>query len=369
LKQFKERHNWKEEDKKNEKDNNDKNDEKKDEKKDDDEDDDSDSDSDSDSSGTLNSDEFLKKIDEVDEEGFSLRQTAKYDELNKKNERKVSQFKIETEDNKDKEENEDINQNKNNENTTIKKDNNNINEQANSNQKEETKNDFAFLKRKSIVEENIIRNIDPDEEIVKSIEEKMKSLENLDTQNNLDKIDGKDDEEENENQTDEISSVSNNFNPIKDLKLTIDDIPLKYQDTYEEVEEKMKKYVKDLNNHFYKDTFELFSLELKELYDKKYNKYIEVNDEYHHNIKEKEYQLENDENLNDEKKVEIQQIIDSLKEEQKDQIDKITDEFNELIDTKISEFKQTFFKKDCGINLMEEQLKLEIYTMINEAFY
>ena len=369
LKQFKERHNWKEEDKKNEKDNNDKNDEKKDEKKNDDNEDD-DSDSDSDSSGTLNSDEFLKKIDEVDEEGFSLRQTAKYDELNKKNERKVSQFKIETEYNKDKDkdkdENEDLNQNKNNENTTIKKDN--INEQANSNQKEETKNDFPFLKRKSIVEENIIRNIDPDEEIVKSIEEKMKSLENLDTQNNLDKINGKDDEEENENQT-EISSISNNFNPIKDLKLTIDDIPLKYQDTYEEVEEKMKKYVKDLNNHFYKDTFELFSLELKELYDKKYNKYIEVNDEYHHNIKEKEYQLENDENLNEEKKVEIQQIIDGLKEEQKDQVDKITDEFNELIDTKISEFKQTFFKKDCGINLMEEQLKLEIYTMINEAFY
>ena len=67
--------------------------------------------------------------------------------------------------------------------------------------------------------------------------------------------------------------------------------------------------------------------------------------------------------------MEIQQIIDSLKEEQKDQIDKITDEYNELIDKKIVEFKQTFFKKDIGINLMEEQLKLEIYTMINEAFY
>ena len=29
----------------------------------------------------------------------------------------------------------------------------------------------------------------------------------------------------------------------------------------------------------------------------------------------------------------------------------------------------TFFKKDCEINLMEEQLKLDIYTMINESFY
>ena len=63
------------------------------------------------------------------------------------------------------------------------------------------------------------------------------------------------------------------------------------------------------------------------------------------------------------------QIIDSLKEEQKDQIDKITDEYNELIDKKINDFKMTFYKKDFGINLMEEQLKLDIYTMINEAFY
>ena len=99
-------------------------------------------------------------------------------------------------------------------------------------------------------------------------------------------------------------------------------------------------------------------MELKEIYDKKYNKYVEVNNEYHNNIKEKEYQLENDENLDEAKKLLIQQIIDSLKEEQKDQIDK-----------KIVEFKKTFFKKDIGINLMEEQLKLEIYTMINEAFY
>ena len=225
------------------------------------------------------------------------------------------------------------------------------------------------MKRKvSIVEEvNLLRNIDPDEEIVKKVEETMKSLGNLDNINNIINKE----EETNDGFNDDISSISNNnnVNPIQDLKLTIDEIPLKFQDTYYEVEEKMKKYVKDLNDHFYKDTFELFSLELKEIYDKKYNKYVEVNNEYHNSIKEKEYQLENDENINEEKKVEIQQIIDSLKEEQKDQIDKITDEYNELIDKKIVEFKQTFFKKDIGINLMEEQLKLEIYTMINEAFY
>ena len=318
--------------------------------------------SDSDSSGTLNSDEFLKQIDEVDEEedkrkeSLHKRHNSKRSK-HKNSEIKVNEFNINDEiKDKDKENNKE----------SLKKEKEDINENSVSTQTTEIKNEKLPLKKKmSIVDEiNVLRKIDPDEEIVKSIEEKMKILENLDKPN-INKADDEDDTTQN----DEVSSVSNNFNPIQDLKLTIDEIPLKFQDTYYDVEEKMKKYARDLNDHFYKDTFELFSLELKELYDKKYNKYIEVNNMYHNNIKEKEYQLENDEEINEEKKVEIQQIIDSLKEEQKDQVDKITDEFNELIDKKISEFKQTFFKKDCGINLMEEQLKLEIYTMINEAFY
>ena len=358
LKNFKERHNWKEYKK-----------EKDDEKKE--EESEEDSESDSDSSGTLNSDEFLKKIDEVDEEeekrkeALSMRKTSKLKESNKNinnNERKVSEFNVDNPNNKD--------ENKKKENNTKEKEKEDINEISISTQTTEVKNENQGLKRKvSIVEEvNLLRNIDPDEEIVKIIEGKMKQLDNLD---NIKNEISKEEDEAIDGFNDEISSISNNnnFNPIQDLKLTIDEIPLKFQDVYSDVEEKMKGYVKDLNDHFYKDTFELFSLELKELYDKKYNKYIEVNNEYHNNIKENEYQLENDENISEEKKAEIQQIIDSLKEEQKDQIDKITDEFNELIDKKIAEFKQTFFKKDCGINLIEEQLKLDIYTMINEAFY
>ena len=317
--------------------------------------------SDSDSSGTLNSDEFLKQIEEVDEEEEKRKDSLHKRHYSKRSkrknsERKTSEFNI-GEEIKEKE--------KGNNNENIIKEKEDINENSVSTQTTEIKNEKQSLRRKtSIVDEvNVLRQIEPDDEIVKAINEKMKMIENLNNQN-INK-----DDEEGEGKNDEVSSISNNFNPIQDLKLTIDEIPIKFQDTYYEVEEKMKKYTNDLKEHFYKDTFELFSLELKEIYDKKYNKYIEVNNEYHHNIKEKEYQLENDENISEEKKVEIQQIIDSLKEEQKDQAYKITDEFNELIDTKISEFKQTFFKKDCGINLMEEQLKLEIYTMINEAFY
>ena len=50
------------------------------------------------------------------------------------------------------------------------------------------------------------------------------------------------------------------------------------------------------------------------------------------------------------------------------QIDIIFDKFNELINRKINEFKMKSFKS-VGIQLIEEQLKLDIYSIINESFY
>jgi len=69
------------------------------------------------------------------------------------------------------------------------------------------------------------------------------------------------------------------------------------------------------------------------------------------------------------KKAEIQQTIDSLNEEQQHQIAIIEDEFNRKIIDKITEFKLNSFKKNSGIQLMEEQVKLDIYSLINDSFY
>jgi len=394
LKQLKERHKNDEDGKEEE--------EKKEKNKDDDDSDsnsDSDSDSEDDDKKRKNSDEYLNKIDEVEEEKepSSLRQTARTGELNKKKDKDNNNIDNEqiksddnnknndgnNKDNKDDNKTEENKDNKNNneENKDNKDDNNNRevkekenNENSFSTQTTEIKNDIAppSKKRASIVDEkNLVREIDLDDVIVEAVDQKMKRIEDLNKPNDANNNNNeKGDDEASEGQTDEISSISNTHtNPIQDLRLTIDEIPLKFQETYTEVEIEMNRYVKDLNNHFYKDTFEIFSLELKELYDKKYKKYVEVNNEYHASITENEYQLENDNKLSEEQKLEIQNIIDSLKEEQKDQIDKITDEYNQMIDSKIRDFKQTFFQKDCGFNLMEEQLKLDIYTMINEAFY
>ena len=273
-------------------------------------------------SGLSSDDEYLKKIDEVDEEkeAMSLRQTAKMGEINKIN----SEVNFE-----------------------------NYSESSVETKISETKKEPSVVRMSIVDAKNVIRKIEPDNEIKEIVEQKMKNLENLNN-NNVD---------------DEINGAEESSEQLQDLKMVVGEIPVKFQETYNEVEKLINKYVKDLKNHFYKDTFEVFSLELKDLYDRKYKKYIEVSNEYHNNIKESEYHLENDENISEEEKLIMPQIIDSLKEEQKDQIDKITDEYNELIDKKINDFKMTFYKKDFGINLMEEQLKLDIYTMINEAFY
>ena len=214
--------------------------------------------------------------------------------------------------------------------------------------------DKPFQRKKSIVDENILKDIEPDDEIKKIIEEKMEILNNLKDDNNS---------------GDESTNQSSVNLPTVIKKVDIEDIPPVFQETFISVEEKMKEFIGKLNKHFYNDAFEEYSLKLKELYDAKYKKYIDVNNEYYSSIKEKEFLLENEEDLSEEKKAEIQNIIDSLHEEQKDQIDKLIDECNNNIILSMNEFKQNSFRKNVSLQLLEEQLKLDIYTMINEAYY
>ena len=214
--------------------------------------------------------------------------------------------------------------------------------------------DKPFQRKKSIVDENILKDIEPDDEIKKIIEEKMEILNNLKDDNNS---------------GDESTNQSSVNLPTVIKKVDIEDIPPVFQETFISVEEKMKEFIGKLNKHFYNDAFEEYSSKLKELYDAKYKKYIDVNNEYYSSIKEKEFLLENEEDLSEEKKAEIQNIIDSLHEEQKDQIDKIIDECNNNIILSMNEFKQNSFRKNVSLQLLEEQLKLDIYTMINEAYY
>ena len=179
-----------------------------------------------------------------------------------------------------------------------------------------------------------------------------------------------------ENLLDDIDSGSeSNFTSTTSLPsvnaskmANIDQIPAVYQPIFANVEEKIKSYSEGLNTNYYNEIFNNFSLKLKEVYDAKYEKYIQINNEYHSSIKENEFKLENEE-MDENEKNHIQSIIDSLKEEEKDQIDKIIDEYNNKISIAIEDFKHNCFKKNIGFQLQQEQLKLDIYTIINEAFY
>ena len=221
--------------------------------------------------------------------------------------------------------------------------------------------------KKSLVKKEDIKEqeaeVEIDEKILTSVNERMDLLMKLidDIENNkLEKDEDEENMDENniKNEKDELNFLSNMGN-----------VPLKFQSTYFQVENLIRQYMDQFNNFFFKEIFEQFTSNLKEIYDNKYKKYIEVSLEYHHQIKENEHLLENHEDYSEEKKSEIQQIIDSLKEEQQNQIATIEDEFNRLIVSKVNEFKIDSFKNNSGILLIEEKLKLEIYSIINESFY
>ena len=272
-----------------------------------------------------------------------------------------------------KEENEeDGNENENNiielNNNSNDLNNKNINIDVINEEKNDDKIDIKKKDEENEKKEEKEAEIDIDEKILTSVNEKMELLMKLidDIENN--KL-SKEDEEETILESD-ISYKENNNEDLNIEKIPdIIKVPLKFQTAYFNVENLINQYISQFNNFFFKEIFEQFALNLKDIYDTKYKKYIEVSLEYHHQIKENEHILENHADFSEEKKEEIQTIIDSLKDEQQNQIAKIEDEFNRLIVSKVNEFKIDSFKNNSGILLIEEKLKLDIYSIINESFY
>ena len=243
---------------------------------------------------------------------------------------------------------------------------------VNDGDEENEENKEIDIPRESIVDKDVTRKVDIDENISCSVNKKMDLLMKLIEDIEKNKVNEEEDDDNiviNEENKDIIAENKNEKNILEDIPTDAIKVPLKFQSTYYQVESIMNSYIDEFNNFYYKNIFEQFSSNLKEIYDIKYKKYIDISVEYHTQIKENEHILENNDNLSEEKKSEIQQIIDSLKDEQQNQIAKIEDEFNRLIVTKVNEFKINSFKNNSGIQLIEEQLKLDIYSLINNSFY
>ena len=202
-----------------------------------------------------------------------------------------------------------------------------------------------FNRETSIIKEDPKEEtkVETDEEFNKMLEEKMKVLDGLIT---LD---------------DAVSEGSNQ----SESKIKISEIPTRYQEVCDSIEDKINKYMNEFNELFYKEIFQNFFLELKKLFDEKYDKYIEISTNYHSQIKENEFLIDPD--SPSEYQEAIKQSIELLKEDQEHQIGIIEFQYNSLITQKISDFKLSSFKSNIALQLIEEQLKLDIYQIINEA--
>ena len=209
-------------------------------------------------------------------------------------------------------------------------------------------------RRKKSIFINRVKELDVDEEIKQITSEKMKKIDKI-----LDELDVIDSEDESNHSTKSLPDVSQ--------KNYIEKLPSNLRKTFLEVEEKLKKYVDQLNNYYYKEIFDKFLLRLKKIYDDKYDRYIKVNEDYHSNIKENEFILDNEENLSEDDKMQIKNICECLREEQKDQSNEILYEYNNNIRILINDFKHNFFKTNIGTQLLEEKLMLDIYKMMNEV--
>lgn len=234
---------------------------------------------------------------------------------------------------------------------------NNINEENDSlndiNIINENIKEVLSKKRKNSDTENIIKNLNLNDEIKKMVLEKSQKIDKI----LFEPVDaGKN---SNPQSTRSLPDISK--------KKYIEKLPSNLKTTFLEVEGKIKDYVHKLNHHYYTEIFDNFSLKLKKIYDNKYEKYIKVNEEYHSNLIEDQFILENEDKMEEGERIQIQNIIECLKEEQKDQLDQILDEYNNNIQILIKDFKHNLFKNNIGIDLIEEKLKLDIYTMINDS--
>jgi hypothetical protein len=147
--------------------------------------------------------------------------------------------------------------------------------------------------------------------------------------------------------------------------LNLNEVPIKYHNVCNKIEERINSYISEFNSLFYKEIFQTFFTDLKKLIDEKYDKYIEITVNYHSQIKENEFLL--DPNSNDPAQEEIKQAIELLKEDQEHQIGIVEFQYNSMINQKISDFKLTALQNNPSLILLEEQLKLDVYQIINDA--
>jgi coenzyme F420-reducing hydrogenase alpha subunit len=122
--------------------------------------------------------------------------------------------------------------------------------------------------------------------------------------------------------------------------------------------------------YFFQQLFQRFSEQIHKLVEEKYNKYMEVLDNYQTQIKEMEFIINGGIlfvilDSEDSHQEGIKAVIDALKEEQENELERVEMHYNSLIAEAQNNFKSLSVKTNPGVQLIEEKFKLDMYTLLN----
>ena len=164
-------------------------------------------------------------------------------------------------------------------------------------------------------------------------------------------------------------SLSDNFNYNKKI---IDELELnkinknfliKNKNNLFNLKNQIDDYIINYSNNIYDNNFIIMAEKIKSLYNEKYLKYYDVHNEYYIKIKNIEFLLSNDDDINEN---EINDLISSMRNEEKEIINKINQDYNKLINEEILNTRNNNLN-NCSMYL-QEKMKCEIFSQLNKMF-
>ena len=164
-------------------------------------------------------------------------------------------------------------------------------------------------------------------------------------------------------------SLSDNFNYNKKI---IDELELnkinknfliKNKNNLFNLKNQIDDYIINYSNNIYDNNFIIMAEKIKSLYNEKYLKYYDVHNEYYIKIKNIEFLLSNDDDINEN---EINDLISSMRNEEKEIINKINQDYSKLINEEILNTRNNNLN-NCSMYL-QEKMKCEIFSQLNKMF-
>ena len=171
------------------------------------------------------------------------------------------------------------------------------------------------------------------------------------------------------NDSSNSDSLSDNFNYNKKI---IDELELnkinknfliKNKNNLFNLKNQIDDYIINYSNNIYDNNFIIMAEKIKSLYNEKYLKYYDVHNEYYIKIKNIEFLLSNDDDINEN---EINDLISSMRNEEKEIINKINQDYSKLINEEILNTRNNNLN-NCSMYL-QEKMKCEIFSQLNKMF-